>query len=41
LFDPGLGLILLFLSASYVSGCLQRAFASPSMPTLSPPPSQE
>jgi hypothetical protein len=39
LFDPGLGLILLFLAASYVSGCLQRALALPSMPTLSPPPS--
>jgi hypothetical protein len=41
LFDPGLGLILLFLAASYVSGCLRRAFASPTMPTLSSPPSTE
>jgi hypothetical protein len=41
LFDPGLGLILLFLAASYVSGCLRRAFALPSIPTLSPPPSTE
>jgi len=41
LFDPGLGLILLFLAASYVSGCLQRAFALPPMPPVSPPPSIE
>jgi hypothetical protein len=41
LLDPGLGLILLFLAASYVSGCLRKAFVSPSMPTLSPPPSTE
>jgi hypothetical protein len=41
LFDPGLGLILLFLAASYVSGCLRRAFALPSTPTLSPPHSTE
>jgi hypothetical protein len=41
LFDPGLGLILLFLAASYVSGCLRRAFALPPMPTLSSPPSTE
>jgi hypothetical protein len=41
LFDPGFGLILLFLAASYVSGCLQRAFALPSMPTLRPPPRTE
>lgn len=32
LFDPGLGLILLFLAASYVSGCLRRAFALPPRP---------
>jgi hypothetical protein len=37
LFDPGLGLILLFLAASYVSGCLRRAFALPPMPTESTP----
>lgn len=41
LFDPGLGLILLFLAASYVSGCLRRAFALPPMPTVSQPPSTE
>jgi hypothetical protein len=41
LFDPGLGLILLFLAASYVSGCLRRAFALPPMPTVSPPPATE
>jgi hypothetical protein len=41
LFDPGLGLILLFLAASYVSGCLRRAFALPPMPPVSPPPSPE
>jgi hypothetical protein len=41
LFDPGLGLILLFLAASYVSGCLRRAFALPTIPTLSTPPSPE
>jgi hypothetical protein len=35
LFDPGLGLILFFLAASYVSGCLRRAFALPPMPTPS------
>src|SRR5882672_928695 len=35
LFDPGLGLILLFLAASYASGCLRRAFALPPMPTVS------
>jgi hypothetical protein len=38
IFDPGLGLILLFLAASYVSGCLRRAFALPPMPTASEPP---
>ena len=37
LFDPGLGLILLFLAASYVSGCLRRAFALPPMPPENPP----
>jgi hypothetical protein len=37
LFDPGFGLILLFLAASYVSGCLRRAFALPPMPTESTP----
>jgi hypothetical protein len=41
LFDPGLGLIMLFLAASYVSGCLRRAFALPPMPTVSAPPSAE
>jgi len=41
LFDPGLGLILLFLAASYVSGCLRRAFALPPMPTVTTPPSTE
>jgi hypothetical protein len=41
LFDPGMGLILLFLAASYVSGCLQRALALPPMPTVSPPASTE
>jgi hypothetical protein len=38
LFDPGFGLILLFLAASYVSGCLRRAFALPPAPPVSPPP---
>lgn len=41
LFDPGFGLILLFLAASYVSGCLRRAFALPPMPPVSAPPSPE
>lgn len=41
LFDPGLGLILLFLAASYVSGCLRRAFALPPMPTASTSPPAE
>jgi hypothetical protein len=41
LFDPGLGLILLFLAASYVSGCLRRAFALPPMPPASAPPLPE
>jgi hypothetical protein len=41
MFDPGLGLILLFLAASYVSGCLRRAFALPLTPTLSSPPSTD
>jgi hypothetical protein len=41
LFEPGLGLILFFLAASYVSGCLRRAFALPPMPTPSPPPRTE
>ena len=41
LFDPGLGLILLFLATSYVSGCLRRAFALPQLPTAMPPPSTE
>jgi biotin transporter BioY len=41
LFDPGFGLILLFLAASYVSGCLRRAFAHPSVPTSTSPPSAE
>jgi hypothetical protein len=27
--DPGLGLILLFVAASYISGALQQAFAAP------------
>jgi hypothetical protein len=42
-FDPGLGLILLFLAASYVSGCLRRAFALPpvSLPPVDAPPSIE
>ena len=39
LFDPGLGLILLFLAASYVSGCLRRALAlPPAAPFDSGPP---
>lgn len=37
LFDPGLALILLFVSISYVSACLRRALASPP-PTRVPPP---
>lgn len=37
LFDPGLGLILLFLAASYVSGCLRRALALPPMPPADAP----
>jgi hypothetical protein len=41
LFDPGLGLIFLFLAASYLSGCLRRAFALPSTPTVSTPSSTE
>jgi len=41
LFDPGLGLIMLFLGASYLSGCLRRAFALPPMPTVNTPPSTE
>jgi hypothetical protein len=42
-FDPGLGLILLFLAASYVSGCLRRACALPpvSLPPVDAPPSIE
>jgi hypothetical protein len=38
---PGLGLIMLFLAASYVSGCLRRAFALPPLPTVSTPGSKE
>jgi len=41
LFDPGLGLILLFLAASYVSGCLRRALALPPLPTANPSPPAE
>lgn len=41
LFDPGLGLFLLFLAASYISGCLRRAFALPPMPTVRTPVSKE
>lgn len=42
IFDPGLGLILLFLAASYVSGCLRRAFTWPSpVPPAAAPPSTE
>jgi biotin transporter BioY len=41
LFDPGLGLILLFLAASYVSGCLRRAFALPPMQAPTPRPPTE
>jgi hypothetical protein len=37
LFDSGLGLILLCLAASYVSGCLRRAFALPPVPAQNPP----
>jgi hypothetical protein len=37
LFDPGLGLIMLFFAASYVSRCLRQAFAAPPMPTPVPP----
>ena len=40
-FDPGLGLILLFLAASYVSGCLRRALALPPVHTESAPRSPE
>ena len=40
-FDPGLGLILLFLAASYVSACLRRALALPPAPTESAPHSPE
>jgi hypothetical protein len=39
LLDPGLGLILLFLAASYVSGCVGQALALP--PTVGAPPSAE
>lgn len=38
LLDPGLGLILLFLAASYVSRCLRLALAVPTMPTPQDPP---
>jgi hypothetical protein len=41
LLDPGLGLILLFLAASYVSGCLRGAFALPPPPAVGAPPSAE
>jgi len=41
LFDPGLGLILLFLAASYVSGFLRRALTLPQMPPASAPSSSE
>ncbi len=41
LLDPGLGLILLCLGGSYVTGWLHRAFAVPPMPTPSAPPSAE
>jgi len=41
LFDPGFGLILLFLAASYVSGCLRRAFALPPIPPENPAPPTE
>jgi hypothetical protein len=40
LLDPGLGLVLLCLTASYVSGWLLRAFALPPMPAASAPPSE-
>lgn len=39
--DPGLGLILLFVAASYVSECLRRAFGAPAVPLVSAPPSAE
>ena len=35
LLDPGLGLLLLFVAASYVSACLRQALAAP--PAPSPP----
>jgi hypothetical protein len=41
LIDPGLGLILLFVAASYVSECLRRALAAPSLPVPSVPPTAE
>ncbi|MGB9463908.1 MAG: hypothetical protein WBR10_02240 [Candidatus Acidiferrum sp.] len=41
LFDPGLGLVMLCLTASYVSGWLRRAFALPPMPLASAPPSAQ
>ncbi len=39
--DPGFGLILLFVAASYVSECLRRAFAAPPVRMASMPPPAE
>lgn len=39
--DPGLGLILLFVAAAYVSECLRRALAAPPVSTESVPPSAQ
>ena len=36
--DPGFGLILLFFPVSYVSECLRRAFAAPTVQSGSLPP---
>ncbi len=40
-FDPGLGLIVFFTAASYISACLRRALALPPVPPAAPPPSAE
>lgn len=41
LLDPGLGLIALFMAASYISACLRRALALPPMAPRSAPPSPQ
>ncbi len=41
LVDPGFGLVLLFVAASYVSECLRRAFLAPAAPIASVPPPPE